>query len=428
MRDLQAPRPRVSRETRLLFVTIACAIAALWVLGRLRFPERASTSPVPAVLAPLALPSSFDELAGAVTQFASGLAASTVGVAIVDPGGDPGNARVVQALRWRDDLAVVAGAGRAGERPRFRQPAELLAYDPATSLAVARLPGAPAAALATWDGRRVDTPRYFVSSDRVGMRVTWRPVFVGGFSAVASPRWQGELWEVPARTDLTPGAFLFTLDGQWAGVTVEHRGRVAVVPPALLTGHAEDLLRAERPEPAGLGIDVTPLSPGLSAATGREGGVIVSHVDPRGPAAGLVLVGDVIDAVGPVAVGGIDDWRAIASRLVPRQAIDLHVHRQGMRLVVPVVAVTAPAVPLSPDLGVVLRDVPGTGSTVTRVAPLTAAERAGLQAGDVVTLFGDVAAPGPRQILRAWASAPGGRPLVVAVTRNGTHLMLAVER
>ena len=113
MRDLQAPRPRVSRETRLLFVTIACAIAALWVLGRLRFPERASTSPVPAVLAPLALPSSFDELAGAVTQFASGLAASTVGVAIVDPGGDPGNARVVQALRWRDDLAVVAGAGRA---------------------------------------------------------------------------------------------------------------------------------------------------------------------------------------------------------------------------------------------------------------------------------------------------------------------------
>ena len=64
MRDLQAPRPRVSRETRLLFVTIACAIAALWVLGRLRFPERASTSPVPAVLAPLALPSSFDELAG----------------------------------------------------------------------------------------------------------------------------------------------------------------------------------------------------------------------------------------------------------------------------------------------------------------------------------------------------------------------------
>ena len=69
-----------------------------------------------------------------------------------------------------------------------------------------------------------------------------------------------------------------------------------------------------------------------------------------------------------------------------------------------------------------------TALSSARVAPLTAAARAGLQAGDVVTLFGDVAAPGPRQILRAWASAPGGRPLVVAVTRNGTHLMLAVER
>ena len=50
-----AYRPRVSRETRLLLTAGVLAVAALWLLARIRFPERPATpNPVPAVLSQLA--------------------------------------------------------------------------------------------------------------------------------------------------------------------------------------------------------------------------------------------------------------------------------------------------------------------------------------------------------------------------------------
>jgi hypothetical protein len=47
-------RPRVSRETRLLLAAGVMAVAALWLLARIRFPERpVSPNPVPSVLSQL---------------------------------------------------------------------------------------------------------------------------------------------------------------------------------------------------------------------------------------------------------------------------------------------------------------------------------------------------------------------------------------
>ena len=62
-------RPRVSRETRLLLTAGLVAVAALWLLARIRFPERpVDPNPVPSVLSQLASVPKFDGLAGEIAQ------------------------------------------------------------------------------------------------------------------------------------------------------------------------------------------------------------------------------------------------------------------------------------------------------------------------------------------------------------------------
>ena len=74
-------RPRVSRETRLLLVTILVSMATLWALARIRFPDRpATTNPVPPLLTQLAAPPRFDDLASEVSKLDSRLLPSLVPV------------------------------------------------------------------------------------------------------------------------------------------------------------------------------------------------------------------------------------------------------------------------------------------------------------------------------------------------------------
>src|SRR6185503_3611993 len=57
-------RPRVSRETRRLLAAVGLALLALWILARLRFPERpASPNPVVPVLTQISPPTTFAGLA-----------------------------------------------------------------------------------------------------------------------------------------------------------------------------------------------------------------------------------------------------------------------------------------------------------------------------------------------------------------------------
>ena len=60
-------RPRLPRETRRLLLTAFVAVLTLWVLARVRFPERpAAPNPVPPILDQLTGPPTFAELAARV--------------------------------------------------------------------------------------------------------------------------------------------------------------------------------------------------------------------------------------------------------------------------------------------------------------------------------------------------------------------------
>jgi S1-C subfamily serine protease len=63
-----------------------------------------------------------------------------------------------------------------------------------------------------------------------------------------------------------------------------------------------------------------------------------------------------------------------------------------------------------------------------RIEPGSAAHRAGLTRGDVITLIADVPAPTPAQVTRSFASTGPGQRVMMAVTRGEAHFVTTVER
>jgi S1-C subfamily serine protease len=70
----------------------------------------------------------------------------------------------------------------------------------------------------------------------------------------------------------------------------------------------------------------------------------------------------------------------------------------------------------------------GLGAEVTRVEPASIADRAGLSAGDIITLVANTESPSPNQVVRSYASLRPGDRVMVAVTRGETHYVTVFGR
>jgi len=276
-----------------------------------------------------------------------------------------------------------------------------------------------------WSSRRFDSPRVLLAADASPDGAALQPLFVGAVRPTKSAPWDGVLWTMPRLAEVPAGTVMFTVDGALAGaVTVDH-GQRAIVPADLLVAAAERLARDGAPPRAAVGVDVQPLTADLAAATGSTAGVVVTWVDPNGPAAEQVAVADVIERVNGRAIASPDDWAAATTALNEGQSMDLAIrHASEAREVVLIAATAAPA---ERPLGLTARFVPGVGSQIVRVGHDSAAHRAGLRAGDLITVIGDVHAPTPVQLSRAFASA-ADRPIAVGVTRGDAHLVTALDR
>ncbi len=434
---MKSSRPSVSRDTRLLLGIVLVSIAMLWILARIRFPDRVPTSnPVPPVLAQITPSSPLDDIAASVAQLEPRLQPLIVGVEVQIQGGQGAGATqsMVSALRFRDDLAVALIGGRAGAEPRVVGATEV-ARDPASQLSVIRVAGGSGSApsLSTWTPRRLAYPRFMISAAASTRGASFRPIFIGSLQTTASPTWSGAIWMLTPPVDLPPGTFLFTVDGALAGLAIERDGQRAVVPADTVLGAADRLAREAPSRRGQIGIDVQPLTPALAAATGAAAGVIVAWVDPHGPAAELVSVADVVERIGDEPVATLEQWRARVARLNSDETVVLGIRRRNQTMEVRVTA--SSVVPASSSAvvgdrspGLVLRTLPRVGAAVARVEPGSPAARAGLEVGDVLTLVGDVQAPSAAQITRALAAAPRGRPIVIGFTRAGSHRVLALER
>jgi hypothetical protein len=424
-------RPSVSRDTRWLLEIVLVSIAMLWVLARLRFPDRVPTpNPVPPVLAQLTPASPLDDIAASVAQLEPRLTPLLVAVDVDQerPFNGRGAQTVVSALRFRDDLAVALLPGGADDRVAG---ATEIARDAASQLVVVRVPGNTAAALSTWIPRRLLYPRFLIGAAVSRSLVSFRPAFIGSLQPAPSPTWRGSIWTLPPPADVVPGTFLFTMDGALAGLSVERDGRRAVVPADAVLTIADRLAREGQSQLGRLGVDVQPLTPALAAATGATTGVIVTWVDPQGPAAGAVMAADVVERVDDETIATPEYWRARVNRLKAGEVVVLGIRRGSETIVVSITASlkTAPvAAAADRSPGLTLRTVPRIGASIARVDEGSPAARAGLEPGDVLTLVDDVQAPTAAQAARALAAAPRGRPIIVGFTRAGTHRLLTIER
>ncbi len=190
---MERSRPSVSRDTRLLFAVILISVATLWVLARIRFPDRPQVPGlVPPVLAQLAPPSAFDDIAASVARLEPRLQGAMVPLEVRRQAGRTSEAasQVLPALRFRDGLAVVLLTPASGLEVTPMS-GEEVARDPVSHLAVIRVPEGAAPVLSFWSPRRFDYPRFLLAADVTRERTSLRPVFVGSLSPLSSPTWSG---------------------------------------------------------------------------------------------------------------------------------------------------------------------------------------------------------------------------------------------
>jgi hypothetical protein len=426
---METRRRRVSRDTRLLFFIVLISVGTLWVLARIRFPDRVPTpNPVAPVLAQLSPPSAFDDIASTVAQLEPALQGSLLAIDVRRRVGATTRAGIVPALRFRDGAAAALLDGQTEAMDGGVESPVEAGRDPATQLTVVRTATGPVPALTTWTPRQPESPRFLLAADVRPQGTSLRPVFVGSLYAIESPLWGGRVWALPGSSELAPGTLVFNLDGAFAGVAIARSDGVALVPGDLMIARAEQLLRDGGEAPGQLGVRVQALTPDVAAAVGAVTGVVVTWVDPQGPAANALRVTDIIEAVAGQPSPTLEYWQARAAAVRAGEAIAVTVRRRdGVRDVTVTAAPIAQA-PVPRLLGLTLRTVRRVGAEVVQVDPGSVAFRAGIERGDVITVFGDVEAPTAAQVARAFAAAAEGTPLLVALTRDDTHRVLALER
>jgi PDZ domain-containing protein len=425
-----AYRPRLSRETRRLLLTALVAVLALWALARVRFPDRPpAPNPVPPILDQLTIPPTFADLAARVAELRARLTDSLVSVVLVRDRTD-GEASTppdrVAALRIRDDLAVTIVV--PAERHAGAAPLGVIAEDRGSGLTLVQTSMKTRPTLPIfWSPRDLEQPRYALASATSPRDISLRPVFIASLSPIEIPQWSDPVWALPMDAAVTPGALLFTEQGELVGVVAPYDAGLAVVPARILLAAAERLLEAPQKAAADLGIDIEPLTARLAIAAGAETGVVVAWVNPSGIAAPMLRAGDVIQSIDDMEIGNTEQFRVRAARASVGDTLTLRVTRHGAQRTVQL------TIPPPPDqststLGLTMRRVGRVGTEVMRVDPRSAADAAGILAGDLVTAIGSITAPTPAQVRSAFASMKQGDLLIVAVRRGGAHRVVAIQR
>lgn len=431
-----------SRETRLLAVTIGVSLVVLLVLSRFRFPDTAAdardgTSAQP--LARLAARAAFDDLSLAIRELAGRVDGALVTLRVAVPGGD--DWRQVPALRVRDDvaMALLPDGWNIESIPGVPGPVTVLARDSVREVTLVRVPTSKAPVLAVREGQQpLSAPGYVVVAEADAGGPSLRPHFIGRSDGLGDPRWDGPLLSLGRSAGGNQGAPVFSLDGRLVGLVTMAGREPAVVPATVLLAAVDPLLRGTSAPQGDLGIVAQSVDPHLAAATGAQAGAAVVTVRADGPAAGRLVPGDVVTAVGGQPLRFAAALSQRVARSAPGTALALTVRRDGGLISVPVTVGVRPPVPQSPvrgaadtssrPLGLTMRAAEGRGSEIVRVLEDSAGADGGLVPGDVVIAMGRTQAPTPAAVTRAFESLPQGGALLLSVEADGQARLVAVPR
>jgi hypothetical protein len=352
------------REVRLLLATIGVSVVMLLLLARFRFPEETARGtvepPAAAPLERLAARATFDELASTMADLERRIA-SRLEIVRVQPERPTGS--FVPAPRLTPDRGVVVlGPGEQVSGGSGAGIPLVIGRDGVRDLAVVALSPRPDDVVSVRPGPPRAGPRYVAVAEATSQGPVIRPVYTGRMELIQDPRVSTPLLSVAALQQTLPqGAAIFGLDGQFIGLATRSGGLVRLVPGESLLALARQAHEAPA-RPGDLGIDVQALTSALARASGAESGVMVSYVDPRGPAAGALSSGDVIRTIDGINVTTAGGFQQLASTRQPGKEVVIAGVRQGKAIDVTVRAVEAglrqAAAPSNGEPGVALRAVP----------------------------------------------------------------------
>jgi serine protease Do len=321
--------------------------------------------------------------------------------------------------------------------------------DPSTDLAVLRIDarGLPAASFADSDAARVGQQVLAIGSPfGLGHTVT---------SGVLSAKGRGDMGvnavEDYLQTDASinpgnSGGPLIDLDGKVLGINTmivaRGQGIGLSVPSNIARRVADQILRIGRVDRAYVGLGLQDLTPQLAAEIpgAPPAGAVVNAVAPDGPAGRAhMAAGDVILGMGGRAVRDAQDVIREVFLHNAGETIPVDLVRAGRRVQARVTLVSrgdpAPGpLPVEqspaahPSLGLSMRDVSDDAGNhaaqIVAVAADSAADRAGVRAGDLVLEAGGVAGPAAADVQRV---AQQGHVLL-RLRRQGAVFYTAVRR
>jgi hypothetical protein len=427
-------RPRVSRETRLLLVTVGLAAVALWVLDRVRSFDAVAPGVAESaqpLLRPLLGRPAIDELSIDLARLDARIRPWVTTVMLPGGGMPP---RTAAAVRLRDTLAI-AFIPDGGEVPDSRT--SLVAHDRPTGLTVFRVGDgsaapSPAQGLAVSTAELSSAPRYLLSVDAYSGTVSVRPQLLSGLTVRPSPAWRGTVWALPPGSGATPGSLLFTTAAELAGAVVDDGKVLSLVPAPMLVAEVDRLMSRAGASPGTLPVEVENLSPAVGTLVGVEWGVVITWTNPADDSE-ILQSGDVVQAVNGEPVRSVEEWWARVHRLYAGDEVRLSVARGGDLRDVRVTASPAQRVAAADaestasqagaGLGLAMRPVPGLGTAVVSVAAGSRAAAAGLAPDDLISRAGDVQAPSPAQLRQAFAQGP----VLLSVTRGSRHHVLVLQ-
>ena len=419
------------QQARLLALIIAVSAGVLVLLAQFRFPEegRIEAPPAPAPLERLAARATYDELASIVAKLERRVVPMLVVLKLAPA--DAGPPRFVPALRVRRELALVRLV--SGERPEAIVGSDaaplLLGLDPLNRVAAVRVPPSSESARPfVEDAGEAAGPRYVTVVEGSPGGIVVRPVFLGRTLHLSDPKWSAPLTMLGAALPAQEGALVFSIEGRFVGMTVIEQGVPALAPPEALLAQVERLARGSPAPPVELGIEVQALTPVVAAASGAARGVVVAHVEPRGPAHAILQVTDVIERVGDQPVTSPDGLRVLLSRVSAAAPLTLGLVRRGKRLEVSVASRAPPATEVPADTGLLLRVAPREGALVLDVRAGSPASAAGIRAGDLVAYIEGRPAPTPRQVTQAFAALPPRGLLLLGVRQREGHRVVALRK
>jgi serine protease Do len=229
------------------------------------------------------------------------------------------------------------------------------------------------------------------------------------------------------------------------------------IPAAVAQPVIDELRRNGRVERGWIGVSAQPLTPEIAFGLGlptRQEGALISQLDPNGPAARAGLrQGDVVVAVDAKPINRLRDLPRAVAAVKPDTKVMIHVLRRGSPLAIavtvgstpsaqarPAAAEQAPAQAVEPvglalsALTPELRDrlhlaTSARGVVIAGVKDGSAAQSAGLAAGDLIVEIAGESVVRPEDVARAFeeARARHDASLVMLVDRRGTEQFVALR-